>query len=97
MGIATGWFGNYSHRSSTKQGSESTPPGSSRLRLASFSSQLWESFVKLLESSHEPRIWQRRDRQGNISWRLYDPATNQSATFASEDEIRIWLEEKYYR
>ncbi|MBD2459507.1 hypothetical protein H6G89_00480 [Oscillatoria sp. FACHB-1407] len=53
--------------------------------------------TKLLTCSSEPHVWQERDRHGNLTWRIYEPSTNRSATFASEEEVRIWLEKRYYR
>ncbi|HIK41327.1 hypothetical protein [Thermoleptolyngbya sp. M55_K2018_002] len=43
----------------------------------------------------EPRVWQTGDRSGNLVWHVYDPTSNCSATFASEAEVRVWLEERY--
>jgi hypothetical protein len=45
----------------------------------------------------EPRIWQSKDRFGQTWWHAYDPITKRFVCRDSEDEIRIWLEERYYR
>lgn len=30
-------------------------------------------------------------------WRVYDPQTRQEAVFSNENEVRIWLEQRYYQ
>ena len=59
--------------------------------------QLFAKIIRFLSSNSEPRIEFKRDRLGNHFWRVYDPNTNQSATFSSELEVRIWLEQRYVR
>ena len=54
---------------------------------------LWRYFNQRLE----PKIWQKRDRYGNFYWVVYDPTTGHSSYFSSEQEVRIWLEQRYYR
>ena len=43
----------------------------------------------------EPRVWKTSDRSGQVHWHVYDPLTNRYAAFDSEDETRVWLEERY--
>lgn len=59
--------------------------------------KIFAEVVRFLSDSSEPRIQFKRDRLGNHFWRVYDPSTNQSATFSSEAEVRIWLEQRYVR
>ena len=54
---------------------------------------LWRYFSQRLE----PKIWQKRDRYGNSYWVVYDPTTGHSSCFSSEQEVRVWLEQRYYR
>lgn len=59
-----------------------------------------QSLIKFLDSTsnhQEPKIAQRCDRQGHTYWQIYDPVTRQYTSFASEKEVRIWLEKRYYR
>lgn len=50
--------------------------------------------VNYLAGSHQPRIRmsQKGDRQ---TWHAYDPYTQQRHHFASESELREWLEQRY--
>ncbi len=45
--------------------------------------------------SDEPKIRYRTNRHGEIVWYLYDPRTQFSAEFQSEDDLRSWLEQRY--
>lgn len=44
----------------------------------------------------EVRVWQRRDRLGHVGWHGYDPTTGDYVCFGTEDEIRSWIEQRYY-
>ena len=50
-----------------------------------------------LVNSHEPLIKERCDRQGNRYWQVYDPTTQDFRYCESENEVRIWLEQRYYQ
>jgi alpha-D-ribose 1-methylphosphonate 5-triphosphate synthase subunit PhnH len=52
------------------------------------------SLFTLLAGQSEPKIWQTVDRAG-IVWHVYDPVTGSSADFISEQEVRVWLEQRY--
>ncbi len=55
------------------------------------------SLVKTLSQERELKAWQKTDRRGNTYWNVYNPVTDKTAQFASEAEVRIWLEQQYYR
>jgi hypothetical protein len=80
--------------------SERTP---ARLRGESLSSieastwiRLWKYLTMLLLGSAEPQIWQRRDPDERITWNVYDPLTDDSASFDSENEVRVWLDSRFH-
>ena len=52
--------------------------------------------TKIIDKKREPKVWQKCDRQGNIYWLTFDPITKIYSFFSSEEEVRIWLEERYY-
>ncbi|WP_204102462.1 MULTISPECIES: hypothetical protein [Spirulina sp. CCY15215] len=56
-----------------------------------------KSFLNFLSGSMQPRITEGRDRQGNLYFRVYDPCDHSRHTFASEMEVRVWLEQRYYQ
>ena len=53
------------------------------------------SMVHFLTAGDEPRIWIEADAQGNVFYKGYDPRTGRRFAGGSEQEIRIWLEERY--
>jgi hypothetical protein len=64
------------------------------LTLRSTLSSIWNSISTPL--SNEPRIWQKRDRLGNIWWYIYDPIGDRVFRFSSEPEVRQWLEKQFF-
>ncbi|VXD23526.1 hypothetical protein [Planktothrix paucivesiculata] len=52
-------------------------------------------FMNAFASPTEPKIWQKKDADGNMIWQIYDPVTGYKARFDTEQEIRIWLEKRY--
>ena len=63
------------------------------LTLRSTLSLIWN--VLFTSVSDEPRIWQERDRFGNVWWYVYDPISRRSIQFPSEQEVRRWLEKRF--
>jgi|GEM_PF-841173 hypothetical protein len=59
--------------------------------------QLWRPIAKLLESTTEPHVWKTYDQKGNPIWHAHDPVTGQESEWISEDDLRVWLEERYYQ
>ncbi|MEM7065529.1 MAG: hypothetical protein AAF572_20480 [Cyanobacteria bacterium P01_B01_bin.77] len=57
----------------------------------------WKALIKFATGSSEPTISQRCDRNGTISYTIYDPITQQHSGWLSEVEARDWLEQRYYR
>lgn len=59
--------------------------------------QWWENFVAELTRPPEPKVRQKSNRRGEIWWEVYDPYTNLTARFASELEVRMWLDQRHYQ
>ena len=51
--------------------------------------------VKPLLAGSEPKISVKRDRQGRLFWQVWDPVTKVSATFYSQQDVMVWIEERY--
>jgi hypothetical protein len=58
--------------------------------------RFWHALGRILTQSSDLSVTQRRDDFGNESFRVYDPMTRKYSAFSSEQEIRIWLEQRYY-
>lgn len=54
-----------------------------------------EAFFNSLVLYSEPKIWKKTDAAGNIFWKTYDPMTGTTASFDTEHQVRVWLEERY--
>lgn len=50
----------------------------------------------LTTNRFEPHVKQKCDRWGNCYWQIYDPLTGFESCFSSEQEVREWLERRYY-
>ena len=50
-----------------------------------------------IQTASELQITQVLDKSGNLAWRVYDPITYNTFIFNDEEEVKIWLEERYYR
>jgi hypothetical protein len=53
------------------------------------------NIVRFLTSERSLRVWQRT-RQGRQAWFAYDPITDQTRQFHTEQDLRIWLDQRYY-
>lgn len=51
---------------------------------------LVEAFTQI----HEVKIRQIIDRNGNVSWEVSDPRTQETLWFYSEAEVRVWLDQR---
>lgn len=51
--------------------------------------------LNFLSGDTDIRVRQTSDELGNCHWDVYDPSTGKSASFASEQEVRIWLDQRY--
>lgn len=58
--------------------------------------RFWKALGHILTQPSEPSIRQKRDRFGHNSFQVYDPMTRKYGEFSSEQEIRVWLEQRYY-
>ncbi|TVQ09423.1 MAG: hypothetical protein EA368_09490 [Leptolyngbya sp. DLM2.Bin27] len=70
-------------------------PAQGSSELAQTLKQLGDRAMRFFTGQTEPRIWQRT-RQGQLTWYAHDPVTNRTRQFSSEQEVRLWLEKRYY-
>lgn len=61
-------------------------------------SRLGQNVLRYFVGSQEPRITAQRDRGGYIlNYKVYDPVSQSHYTFDSEQELRVWLDQRYYQ
>jgi hypothetical protein len=60
--------------------------------------QIWLQEVgsQLASSSGEPEIKRHRYASGVVRWQVRHPKTGDRMFFASEEEVRFWLEEQRF-
>jgi hypothetical protein len=58
---------------------------------------IWQRLLKLAIGNSEVRVWKTQTHTGEDLWHVYEPHCEQSVTFSSEAEVRVWLEQRYYR
>ncbi|NJL49019.1 MAG: hypothetical protein HC929_18115 [Leptolyngbyaceae cyanobacterium SM2_5_2] len=79
-------------------GSASSTPGDGVTRLLKQHLHHWgRSLLVWLCPSMSPRITVRRNRQGQTWFLAYDPVDGQHRRFYSEQDLRIWLDQRYYQ
>ncbi len=44
----------------------------------------------------DPNIWNTVNDQSQSCWHIYDPRTGQIIHFDTEEEVRTWIENRYY-
>lgn len=58
--------------------------------------QVWLRVINLLVSNTELQVWQAMTDEGHLIWQAYDPVSHELVTRGSEDEMRAWIETRYY-
>lgn len=56
----------------------------------------WTQMTAALSTSNEPKIWTTTDRRGRVYWYARDPMSGRKLAHASEHDVRVWLEQRYY-
>lgn len=65
-------------------------------RLLEMVQGIWTRFGKVLTSSEEPQFWELLDKNGQIYWKVYDPATSRIFYLDSLQSVLEWIEERHY-
>lgn len=65
--------------------------------LVAIGKAIWQRLIRALTSGNELQVWKTTDRHGHTYWQAYDPATDRSTSLGSEAEMRMWIEQRYYR
>jgi hypothetical protein len=72
-------------------------PKGKRPQMGEKLNSLWQAMLAHLKVSSEPQVWQSRNATGETVWNAYNPTTGQSIDQVSEQEVRVWLEERHYQ
>ena len=78
---------------------ELSAPGSDRtsfrLQLSRGIRHLSGRLISALTTAHEPKVHKIRTRDGQTLFDAYDPVTNKHIRAVSEENVRIWLEQRH--
>lgn len=66
------------------------------LNLLSVLKRTSQRLMRLFVGSNELRVWQTYDRSGQTWWHGFDPMTGRSISVDTEEQMRIWIEQRYY-
>lgn len=66
-------------------------------RLRCWLEDIWQPIARLLNATTEPDVWKTYDEKGNPIWHAYDPLTGKDSEWICEDDLRVWLEQRYYQ
>jgi hypothetical protein len=72
-------------------------PAAKAKRSDNWLKRLWQSLSTHLNSSSDPYVWQTEAANGQIVWNAYDPVTQRRIERVSANELRAWLEKRYYQ
>ena len=53
-----------------------------------------QQLLHFLTGSQQLRIWTQDTKTGKV-WRAYDPRNNQAFSSTSEQDLRVWLEQRH--
>jgi hypothetical protein len=59
-------------------------------------SQLWDAMVETILRQDQPKIYAKQNQFGDTYWKIYDPFSQSSKYFKTEQDVRIWLEKRFY-
>lgn len=66
------------------------------VKLRSGIKQVLKNGLTFLTDTAEIQVQQRRDRQGQVYFVAFNRRTGRRFSSASEQEIRVWIEQQYY-
>ncbi len=67
------------------------------LTLKRWCNGIGKAFDRLANPDYEPKVWEKKNRNGTVYWNVYDPVLGYTARFSSELEVRLWLDQYFNR
>jgi hypothetical protein len=58
-------------------------------------SRIFQILVAKLSIDRDPQITLRYSSAGHEYWHVHDPITGKAATFNTEADVRVWLEQRH--
>ncbi len=60
-------------------------------------SRIFQALVAKLSSGNDPQIKLRYSPSGHEYWHVYDPTNGKAEIFATEADVRVWVEQRYHQ
>lgn len=60
-------------------------------------SRIFQTLIAKLSSGNDPQIKLKYSPSGHEYWQVYDPITAKAETFATETDVRVWVEQRYHQ
>jgi hypothetical protein len=57
--------------------------------------QRWQNLFQPMTHSSELTVWCAQDKFGTMRWSAHDRVTGRSIDGVSEEQIRVWIEQRY--
>lgn len=77
---------------------QTTGPQTTSLNAACAATQrLWQFLIDVMFGNDEPRIWQPTQADQRTEFRVFDPKTNRTLRFGTEQELLSWLDGEQWR
>lgn len=64
-------------------------------RLGEFFTHLGQGIFNWLATDSTPKISKHVQGDAEV-WKVYDPTVNRTLYFSHEDDLRIWMDQRYY-
>jgi hypothetical protein len=72
------------------------PSEQKSVTLASKFGRILHRLIESIIAVNEPKIYSLKSRSGNAYWAIRDPILGHKLFFESEQEVRAWLDKRYY-
>jgi hypothetical protein len=59
--------------------------------------RIWRGLIESIIAVNELKIYSLKSRSGSAYWALHDQISGRRVFFASEQEVRAWLDRRYYQ
>lgn len=66
-------------------------------QFAQFVSRIGQALLNYFSGNNELRVAHRCDRHGHSYYEIYDPRLDKVFCCQSEQEVRAWIEQRYYQ
>jgi hypothetical protein len=94
--MKTTYFHTYTAGWQQGQSADVSPAAKPPKTLGQSLKRAWQKLLAWITNpGDEPHIWTSHNRHGDLRWHGYDPLTGHRLYAATENEVLVWLENRY--